>query len=148
MLLVRYEANYADEFDIYGFKFMSEEGWDELKETIEKLFKYTKTFEYYFGTNEYIEYEDSEAILDDLKAEQIDPALAESMQWALSMPSDEYGFFPSNLEGCIEDYLLDGLLDGLTENEYNNWKTLSKEVRSGYYELSLSDKEQFINRSY
>lgn len=45
MLLVKFDKNWADEFDVYGFKLMTPEQYAELIDNVDKL-----TFS--FGTNE------------------------------------------------------------------------------------------------
>jgi hypothetical protein len=51
--LVKYNGNYADEFDVYFHQVMSEDELKELKECIGKTnWEYE---EFYFGTNEWID---------------------------------------------------------------------------------------------
>ena len=51
--LVKYNGNYADEFDVYFHQVMSE---DELKELRESIGKTNWEYEeFYFGTNEWID---------------------------------------------------------------------------------------------
>lgn len=57
LLLVTFSDNYADEFDIHGFKIMAESEYEELLETAERAIKQSPGEEHYFGTNEYVSYE-------------------------------------------------------------------------------------------
>lgn len=62
--LVQCNSNYADEFDIYFHMIMSEK---ELAETIEIIDKTDWVYEeFYFGTNEYVEFS-TEGLLECLK---------------------------------------------------------------------------------
>lgn len=72
MLLVKFSSNYADEFDVDGFKIMSEEDWEKHVRAATNAFdnqpeasKRNKLFgaskepvELYFGTNEALEFND------------------------------------------------------------------------------------------
>lgn len=51
--LVKYNGNYADEFDVYFHSVMSESELKEAKSLIRKVDWVEE--EFYFGTNEYIE---------------------------------------------------------------------------------------------
>ena len=56
LLLVTYDDNYGDEFDLYGFKIMTQEDFDEMIVTAEKAIDDNPDREYYFGTNEAMQY--------------------------------------------------------------------------------------------
>jgi hypothetical protein len=62
--LVKEDSNYADEFDLQGFKLFEAESEEDLKSTI--LLRVLDGGEFpldkYFGTNEVIEIEDEEAL--------------------------------------------------------------------------------------
>jgi len=47
--LIQYKYDYADEFDVYGFKVVNEKELNDINEIIDNI-KYPK--EFYFGTNE------------------------------------------------------------------------------------------------
>lgn len=55
-LLVKYNDNYSDEFDISGFKLYTKEEWVKFALNARILFE-CKVVEYYFGSNEAISYE-------------------------------------------------------------------------------------------
>ncbi len=63
--LVKETANWADEFDIEGFKIMEANNKEELEEKIinNKVFP----CELYFGTNEWQDYNSKEQLLRDLE---------------------------------------------------------------------------------
>jgi len=74
MILVKFEGNWADEMDIYGFHVMSEEQWEYKKNEI----KHTPfPEEVYFGTNEYETYETPEEYLRNFKVIEITEIEAE-----------------------------------------------------------------------
>lgn len=64
-LLVNYKANYADEFDVYGFRVFDTIEWEQWKSNLED------GCEYCFGTNESIYYHDKQSILNDFKIIQL-----------------------------------------------------------------------------
>lgn len=53
LYLVKYDGNYADEFDVYFHLVMSEQELEEAKGLIQKVG--WREEEFYFGTNEYID---------------------------------------------------------------------------------------------
>lgn len=56
MYLVKYSDNYADEFDIQGFRLFTETEYNEWDAEVCKLYYWPATYQ--FGTNEDITYED------------------------------------------------------------------------------------------
>jgi hypothetical protein len=52
-VLVKFQANYADEFDVYGFAVFQASTWEEIKELARDL-DWSNPIERYFGTNEAI----------------------------------------------------------------------------------------------
>ena len=69
-VLVRYNDNYADEFDVDGFFALSDEDWKAYKTKIKKTIG-EKTFTFGIGTNESIEYDGAKEYLSNLKPEKI-----------------------------------------------------------------------------
>lgn len=57
-LLIEFNANYADEFDVEGFIVMSETQWEAHKAYAKKHFEENGHTECYFGTNESCDYSD------------------------------------------------------------------------------------------
>ena len=67
-LLIKFEGNWADEMDVYGFTIISEEHWKY------KNLEWTHTpfpYEYGVGTNESIIFEDIQEYLRSFKVEKI-----------------------------------------------------------------------------
>lgn len=60
MLLLKFEADYADEFDVYGIELVSEKQWEW---TLKMLDTVDWPHEKYFGTNEALEFESKEDFL-------------------------------------------------------------------------------------
>jgi hypothetical protein len=56
-VLVKFDNNWADEFDIKGFVALSKEKWDEYKRKIKETFGENE-FNWYFGTNEDLIFEE------------------------------------------------------------------------------------------
>lgn len=54
--LAKYEDNWADEFNIYGFEIMDQRQYDFLNVAIDNMIDKVGEFNYYFGTNEDIDY--------------------------------------------------------------------------------------------
>ena len=67
-ILIKFEADYADESDVYGFRIMSEEEWESLKNKIENLHY---PLEFYFGTNEAMEFNSSQDIMESFTTTQL-----------------------------------------------------------------------------
>lgn len=69
--IVTLEDNYADEFDIKDVKILNEKNFLQLKNNLNLLFK-NGYLEIYFGTNEYLEYNNINELLRVLKFEEIE----------------------------------------------------------------------------
>ena len=69
--IVTLEDNYADEFDIKDVKILNEENFLRLKNNLDLLFK-NVYLEIYFGSNEYLEYNNINELLGRLKFESIE----------------------------------------------------------------------------
>lgn len=52
LVLVRFDDNYADEFDMNGFKAMALDDWQKLETEVEKSMKDGLRVEVFFGSNE------------------------------------------------------------------------------------------------
>lgn len=71
-VLVKFSGNYADEFDCETFElFESEEAYNtavtQLRDGVRKYFASNQELEVYFGTNEYITFENEEEIFNSFK---------------------------------------------------------------------------------
>lgn len=69
-VLVKLTANWADEFDVNSLAVMTLEEWKELILKIKQNFDPNR--EYYFGTNEYVTFEDVNDILHNITVSPID----------------------------------------------------------------------------
>lgn len=79
--LIKFERNWADEFDVSGFVALPEQEWEEYKIKFREIVRNSK-FEYYFGTNQSIEWNGTDEYLNDFKVSEIS--------------SDEYNFLLKN----------------------------------------------------
>ena len=66
--LISWADNYADEFDFEGYSILTESEWKKLKKSIKKK---NKSFELYIGTNEWVEYDNGQELLDCLSVSKI-----------------------------------------------------------------------------
>lgn len=57
-ILVKFNDNYADEFDVDGFMVISKNQFDKDVELVKKWFADYGDAEFYFGTNEALSYDD------------------------------------------------------------------------------------------
>ncbi len=57
--LIKFEGNWADEFDVAGFSVLSEEEWETLQEEIQSI---VYPYELGFGFNESLYFEDQEEL--------------------------------------------------------------------------------------
>ena len=113
--LVRFEENWADEMDIYGFAIFTTEEYNNWCHTLSRLREAMKhaVFTYSFGTNEEQEYEDFEEFMNCFTAKVIPAEHAKMFRGAFD--TDEYyGQFPT-----IDDlnYYIEDMLHDVEENE-------------------------------
>ena len=110
MILVKFDNNYADEFDTHGFSIMTQYEFDsyiasakqafinaasaDLSDSDWKIWCDTSV-EVYFGTNEQWSWIDYEDFISETKCEQIS---IEAMKYIVTNIGSEYGMFP-DLEG-------------------------------------------------
>jgi len=77
MYLVQYKANYADEFDVYGFAVYDQEHLDSLNEAFDKIRKYYNAnsasfyLNHYFGTNESVAFDTAEEVFSAFNVKQL-----------------------------------------------------------------------------
>lgn len=69
-LLLKFSENYADEFDVYGFIALSEQDWEDYKTKVRELIG-DNTFDYGFGTNESIDFNDADSYIDSFNEKKI-----------------------------------------------------------------------------
>lgn len=56
MVLLKFEDNWADEMDVAGYEVITLRQLEHFNKRVEAYFSENDSFEYYFGTNEFIEY--------------------------------------------------------------------------------------------
>lgn len=87
-ILVKFQKDYADEFDVYGICIMSPKEWvDYLKEARNDSYPNEK----YFGTNECIDFHDYQDVMNSFTVELLSDKEALFMRTILG---DEFGWFP------------------------------------------------------
>lgn len=94
-ILVKYCSNWADEFDIHGFAIMNDEEYLQWIEDFRKAKEFN--YDWYFGTNEFINYWDEEdwSVINLNKEETLGIVFAldlEKQYYDEEYPT--YGFFP------------------------------------------------------
>lgn len=86
-VLVRYTDNYSDEFNITGWKLMT---GAELQTFVAEAEKITEPIEWYFGTNEAIEFANMQVYLSRFTPEAISASDAETLQRLFNGSSGEW----------------------------------------------------------
>lgn len=56
-LILHYSDNYADEFDVEGYQAITKSQYDRIMMYMESYFITNRVYEWYFGSNEYICYQ-------------------------------------------------------------------------------------------
>jgi hypothetical protein len=104
--LIKFQEDYSDEFDVYGFVVLTYRQWEQYQEMF-KCLELPK--EYYFGTNEMIIFSSPEEIMSSLKVsdmtiqdeislKKLFPPLYSNIEWGWTP-------FEQMLESIsIEDY--------------------------------------------
>lgn len=64
-VLIKFRANWADEFDICGWQIEDANSWVKTKEKFADEYA-DEEFTFYFGTNEYLEYNNAEQLLEEI----------------------------------------------------------------------------------
>jgi len=90
MLLIKFEGNWADEMDIYGFTIMTVKQWEYKKNEI----RHTPfPLEVYFGTNESEDYETPEEYLRNFKVKEITKDEVKVLKKLFLSTLSDYGNF-------------------------------------------------------
>lgn len=79
MKLIKYNDNYADEFDVEGFLILTDEEWENQLHISKLVFDTLGSVEIYFGTNEFIEYDSFDEWLNTFKVKDISDELAKEI---------------------------------------------------------------------
>ena len=96
--LVKLTDNWADEMDIEGFSIMSDEEFVQWMTTVSLVadkIDEGHSFEWYIGTNEWIDWENSNDFKDAFYCEVITDEEANILKRLLLEGFDKYGLFPS-----------------------------------------------------
>lgn len=94
LVLVISSGDWADEFDLEGFGIFDKKEWENIKEGISD-----KSFEAYFGSNEFVTFDDKADYLSHIEEKQITREDAERLCELLSKPfrlGMTYGLFVIN----------------------------------------------------
>lgn len=97
-LIVKFDGNYADEFDVSAYKIFTEEQWQKFQNYLKDVHE---TIEVYFGTNENLEYDNGKSFLSDCSVHQsgfTDDEIFVLKTFDLNL--DQFGIF----ENVIENY--------------------------------------------
>ena len=98
MWLVKFYDNWADEMDIEGFSIMSTSQFTQWAKTVEEVAKKIdegRSFEWYFGTNEWIDWKTGKDFKEAFSCEVITDEEAEVLKRLLLQGFAVYGLFPS-----------------------------------------------------
>jgi hypothetical protein len=95
-ILVKYEDNWADEVDIYGFRLFDLKEWMAYKDDLVKHIAENGELKYSFGTNEEITYDSVEDVLrqftvNEISMEEYD-AIVSAFNFGMRR---KFGDFPS-----------------------------------------------------
>ena len=96
--LVKFADNWADEIDIEGFSIMSTGQFTQWARTVEEVAKKIDeghSFEWYFGTNEWIDWEIGKEFKEAFSCDVITDEEANVLKHLLLEGFDKYGIFPS-----------------------------------------------------
>lgn len=95
--LIKFYDNWADEMDVEGFVVYPYDDYINYMRIVHDTAKKIdsgKTFELYFGTNEWIEYSTGEEFLSCFNSELIGPTEANILNCLLVQDYNKYGHFP------------------------------------------------------
>lgn len=86
--LVKQSGNWADEFDTEGFHLFTETEWEHYKAKVKKI-RFSGR-EFYFGTNEFMEWDSADDYLNELDVKEISEL---EYHTVLKLFGDDYGMF-------------------------------------------------------
>ncbi len=94
MKIIVFDSNYADEFDVTGFRIVTDEEAVKYINSIAEAFKRTdENIEWYFGSNEYVEFESEDEILNCITIKDITSDEFKFLKSLFNL-SDEFGHIP------------------------------------------------------
>jgi hypothetical protein len=101
-LLVKMDADYADEFSVYGFSIMSQEDYDKMMELAAKAIKHRGEIEVGFGTNEGLLWDSVEGLKRSFTIRKITDQ--EAMTLENMFGTDSFGTCtPGRVLKCLQD---------------------------------------------
>lgn len=110
MWLVKFADNWADEFDVEGFTVLTQEEYTHFMDLVQDVAKKIDSgeiFSFYFGTNEWFDYESGDEFISAFESELIGNGQADTLKrFVIGNDFDRYGIFPSG-EGL--SYFLEGV---------------------------------------
>lgn len=116
MWLIKFSDNWADEMHVEGFAVMSTKDFALFAQTVENVCKKIdsgRTFAWYIGTNEWIEYYTGEEFKNSFDCTVIEDAQAMVLRSLLIEGKTRYGLFP-HIE-ILTDFLVDDSEDEMEE---------------------------------
>lgn len=87
--LIKFDKDWADEFNVYGFKIFEQQEWDKLYKKLKK--NKDKETSFGFGTNEGWDDETIQSFLDDLEIIEITEDEKTTLE---KLFNDSFGVFP------------------------------------------------------
>lgn len=106
MKIVVLSEDWADEFNADGFEIMTDEQYKEFDKAIEALPDDLEGQEFFFGTNEALQWHTKQQLRDSLKIRDITEEECDTITQALGMNGKSYGLFPIStdaLQDIVED---------------------------------------------
>lgn len=106
--LLKYADNWADECDLEGFAVLTADElsrWVHAMEDMDIYLSKGYTYDYYFGTNEWIDYQNFEELSSRFTKEEISISEAKFLQSKFLRGANYFGMMPctEDLENWIED---------------------------------------------
>ena len=140
--IVFYEDNWADEMDISGV-FTCDENYK--KEIEEKLSNYEQCFNYYIGTNEEIEYENGQSLLDCLTFKEItlEQLTVLSDVFEIDEEDDDY-YVQESVYNEDKNGDFDNTLKNLSKEEYSKHLIKGKKLEDDltvFYQLEKENSD-------
>lgn len=100
-VLLKLTDDYADEFDVECFCIMSKQEWDQIVEGLKNEKEY---FELYFGTNEWLRYNNGQELLNCITVTEIEPSESEVIRRLIGY---QYGVASGHFDRLLEKYYKD-----------------------------------------
>lgn len=93
-VLITFESDWSDEFTVYGFCIMPKDQWLNFQEKLHEYFKYDNYLDWYFGTNEHIEWSGYSEVIECLRERDLTPTESLILKTTLCNGARTYGHFP------------------------------------------------------